>query len=201
MEEWRAINGFRMYEISNLGRLRRAKYIQIDKDGKIRFHKPYVHSETNAKGDYFRVVLRNTARKKHRSCYIHRLVWEAFVGEIPKGYIIHHKDSNKQNNSLSNLQLVSSKEHHDIHLAEHPEMITAMNRYNQIVKPLTICQYSLDGKFIAEYRNAKEAYDATGVCQRNILQVCSRTEYAKGRYRKQAGGYKWEFKDETKNNK
>lgn len=195
-EEWRTIKGFLLYEISNLGRLRRARYIQVNKGGKIHFHKPYVHSETNAKGDYFRVVLRGS-RNKRRSCYIHRLVWEAFVGEIPKGYIVHHKDGNKQNNSLSNLKLLSCKEHHDIHLAEHPEMITAMNRYNQRVRPLAICQYSLDGKFIAEYHNGKETSDATGVCQRNILQVCNRTEYSKGHYRKQAGGYKWRFKNGT----
>ncbi len=198
-EEWRHVKGFMMYEISNHGRLRRARYMQVYKNGKFKIYEPYVHSETNAKGDYFRVILRGPSHSR-RSCYIHRLVWEAFVGEIPKGYIVHHKDGNRQNNSLSNLQLVTAKEHHDIHLAEHPEMIEGMNRYNKFERPLTICQYSLDGKFIAEYRSGKEASDATGVCQRNILQVCNKTEYSKGRYRKQAGGYIWKFKNETIHN-
>ncbi len=198
-EEWRHVKGFMMYEISNHGRLRRASYMQVYKNGKFKIYEPYVHSETNAKGDYFRVILRGS-RHRRRSCYIHRLVWEAFVGEIPKGYIVHHKDGNRQNNSLSNLQLVTAKEHHDIHLAEHPEMIEGMNRYNKFERPLTICQYSLDGKFIAEYRSGKEASDATGVCQRNILQVCNKTEYSKGRYRKQAGSYIWKFKNETIHN-
>lgn len=173
--------------------------MQVYKNGKFKIYEPYVHSETNAKGDYFRVILRGPSHSR-RSCYIHRLVWEAFVGEIPKGYIVHHKDGNRQNNSLSNLQLVTAKEHHDIHLAEHPEMIEGMNRYNKFERPLTICQYSLDGKFIAEYRSGKEASDATGVYQRNILQVCNKTEYSKGRYRKQAGGYIWKFKNETIHN-
>lgn len=173
--------------------------MQVYKNGKFKIYEPYVHSETNAKGDYFRVILRGS-RHRRRSCYIHRLVWEAFVGEIPKGYIVHHKDGNRQNNSLSNLKLVTTKEHHDIHLAEHPEMIEGMNRYNKFVKPMAICQYSLDGKFIAEYRSGKEASDATGVCQRNILQVCNKTEFSKGRYRKQAGGYIWKFKNETIHN-
>lgn len=193
------MKGFMMYEISNHGRLRRASYMQVYKNGKFKIYEPYVHSETNAKGDYFRVILRGS-RHRRRSCYIHRLVWEAFVGEIPKGYIVHHKDGNRQNNSLSNLQLVTTKEHHDIHLAEHPEMIEGMNRYNKFERPLAICQYSLDGKFIAEYHSGKEASDATGVCQRNILQVCNKTEYSKGRYRKQAGGYIWKFKNETIHN-
>ena len=198
-EEWRHVKGFMMYEISNHGRLRRASYMQVYKNGKFKIYEPYVHSETNAKGDYFRVILRGS-RHRRRSCYIHRLVWEAFVGEIPKGYIVHHKDGNRQNNSLSNLQLVTTKEHHDIHLVEYPEMIEGMNRYNKFVKPMAICQYSLDGKFIAEYRSGKEASDATGVCQINILQVCNKTEFSKGRDRKLAGGYIWKFKNETIHN-
>lgn len=46
---------------------------------------------------------------------LHRYVWEQINGEIPKGYQIHHIDFNKDNNDISNLQLVSSSEHHKIH--------------------------------------------------------------------------------------
>lgn len=45
-----------------------------------------------------------------------------------------------------------------------------------------------------------EASYLTDVCQRNILQVCNKTEFLKGRYRKQAGGYIWKFKNETIHN-
>ena len=45
-----------------------------------------------------------------------------------------------------------------------------------------------------------EASYLTGVCQRNIMQVCNKTEFLKGRYRKQAGGYIWKFKNETIHN-
>ena len=38
----------------------------------------------------------------------HDLVWEKHYGAIPAGYQIHHKDGNKQNNDISNLQLVST---------------------------------------------------------------------------------------------
>lgn len=37
--------------------------------------------------------------------YIHRLVWEAYMGPIPEGYQINHKDENKYNNDLSNLEV------------------------------------------------------------------------------------------------
>lgn len=47
---------------------------------------------------------------------VHRLVYEHFNGSIPNGYIIHHKDGNKLNNRIENLQLMSSKEHRVEHL-------------------------------------------------------------------------------------
>lgn len=40
---------------------------------------------------------------------VHRLVWTAWKGEVPKGLEINHKDSNKANNSLDNLELLSHK--------------------------------------------------------------------------------------------
>ncbi len=42
---------------------------------------------------------------------LHRYLWEKHNGPIPKGWHIHHKDGNYLNNNLSNLELVSPKEH------------------------------------------------------------------------------------------
>ena len=42
--------------------------------------------------------------------YAHVLVWEAFNGAIPEGYEVDHIDDNKQNNQLSNLQLLTRKQ-------------------------------------------------------------------------------------------
>ena len=47
---------------------------------------------------------------------LHRLVWETFVGPIPKGLVIHHKDHNKGNNSLKNLSLVTYRENRLLYL-------------------------------------------------------------------------------------
>lgn len=38
---------------------------------------------------------------------VHRLVWEAFNGKIPKGYVIDHINNNKKDNRLENLQLMT----------------------------------------------------------------------------------------------
>jgi hypothetical protein len=43
--------------------------------------------------------------------YRHRLVWELANGPIPIGHIVHHKDGNRRNNDLSNLELMSRKAH------------------------------------------------------------------------------------------
>ena len=47
---------------------------------------------------------------KKRKYYVHRFVFETFKGAIPKEKVIDHYDSNKKNNSISNLQLLSHKE-------------------------------------------------------------------------------------------
>ena len=46
---------------------------------------------------------------------VHRMVWEHVNGKIPKGYIIHHIDENKKNNSISNLQIMKKKDHDRLH--------------------------------------------------------------------------------------
>jgi len=38
--------------------------------------------------------------------YVHRLIWQAFFGEIPKGYEVDHIDFNRSNNRLNNLRVI-----------------------------------------------------------------------------------------------
>lgn len=45
----------------------------------------------------------------------HVVVWEKHFGKVPDGMQIHHIDGNKQNNDISNLQLVTPLEHKRIH--------------------------------------------------------------------------------------
>lgn len=46
---------------------------------------------------------------------LHNHVWEKINGAIPNGYELHHKDLNKTNNKIDNLQLVTPQEHTSIH--------------------------------------------------------------------------------------
>jgi hypothetical protein len=54
--------------------------------------------------------------KKKMFYRLHRLVWETFVGPIPKGLLVHHKDHNKANNSLKNLSLVTYSQNRLLYL-------------------------------------------------------------------------------------
>jgi len=45
----------------------------------------------------------------------HIVVWEKHNGKIPEGYSIHHKDGNKLNNNITNLELVKALTHKRIH--------------------------------------------------------------------------------------
>lgn len=186
-EEWKWINGFEgIYKISNRSRL---MSFYKSKSGRIR-------SAKNKNGDYLRTCLSRSGGGRKVS--MHVLVAEAFLGDIPPGHEVHHKDGNKQNNSVENLQIISKKEHIILEVARNPNRVKGMNQYNKYERPRRVRQYTQEGQFIAEYVNSKVASHYTGVCSRNIIQVASKTEYKPGKARKQAGGYVWIYADEDK---
>lgn len=52
----------------------------------------------------------NTGYIRCKEQLLHRIIWETFNGPIPPGYEIDHKDNDRGNNALSNLQLVTHKQ-------------------------------------------------------------------------------------------
>ena len=51
--------------------------------------------------------------KTHKRLHVY--VWEHFNGAVPSGCEIHHKDFDKRNNELENLQMLTSEEHRRLH--------------------------------------------------------------------------------------
>ena len=55
-------------------------------------------------------------KEGNRDKLLHRLMWEDFYGcEVPEGFVVHHKDGDKLNNCILNLQLMRKSEHDKLH--------------------------------------------------------------------------------------
>ena len=50
--------------------------------------------------------------------YEHHYIWEKINDVIPKGHVIHHKNHNKLDNDIDNLELMTSKDHLKLHAKE-----------------------------------------------------------------------------------
>jgi len=75
--------------------------------------------------------------KKDGYKHLHRYIWEKYNGKIPDGYYIHHKDLNRENNDISNLQMVTLAEHNTIHSTgkklskKHIDLLCSINTGNK----------------------------------------------------------------------
>lgn len=47
--------------------------------------------------------------------WLHREIWRDHHGDIPDGHVIHHKDGDRSNNDIDNLECVTHSEHADRH--------------------------------------------------------------------------------------
>lgn len=117
---------FENYMIDENGRLFRKEHItnkrcKHDRFGnRIVIERYFGQSEVmacfNKKTGYMQVCLRktnndvNNITKRNYTKYIHGLVAEAFLGPRPEGYQVDHKDGNRSNNHISNLEYVTAKE-------------------------------------------------------------------------------------------
>lgn len=118
---------------------------------------------------------------------MHKWVYETFVGPIPKGYDIHHKNGNKTDNRLENLELVKNEIHRKMHYKEKDEKMHKAS-IKRCSKP--VLQYTIEGEFVAEYPSAREAERKTGINNANIIDCCNGK-----RYHKTAGGSIWKYKE------
>lgn len=52
----------------------------------------------------------------------HKLIWEAANGPVPDGFVVHHRNGNKRDNRLANLELLSHGDHSRHHNEKHPRI-------------------------------------------------------------------------------
>lgn len=94
-ELWKNIKEFEDYSVSNLGRIKNNRLSR------------YLTPTENTAG-YLHVRLYKNPRKK--VFRVHKLVAIEFLGEIPTGLEVNHKDGVKTNNRLDNLEYLTHKE-------------------------------------------------------------------------------------------
>ena len=60
--------------------------------------------------------------------FMHRVVWSTSYGKIPAGHVIHHKDHDRSNNRLCNLELMTTSEHSKYHAKTNTWVGSAANK-------------------------------------------------------------------------
>lgn len=102
---WLPVKGYEeRYEVSNLGRVRSIDRTQRCSNGNIqswkgKMIKPYIKSEDKR---YLKVTLCKNGKQKN--VFVHRLVAEAFIPNPNNLPQVNHKDEDKSNNRVENLE-------------------------------------------------------------------------------------------------
>lgn len=179
-EEWRDVVGFDGYQVSNLGKIRGLD--RLDCIGKV-VHGKEKRTKRNNRG-YVMASLRKDGAEHTK--LIHRLVAEAFIPN-PNNYPqVNHKDEDKENNSVDNLEWCTNL--YNRHYGTGYARSVAKHDYKKITeanqKPVK--QYSTSGGLIKTWSGVMAAYRATGIHESSIRQCC----YGKSQT---AGGFYWEY--------
>lgn len=108
--QWLPVKGYEeLYEVSDTGEVRSVDRVLSVTNQKERLFKGRVLLQTmNKQVQYKQVSL--WKENKGTSCYVHRLVAEAFIPNPESKPEVNHIDGNRQNNHISNLEWVTSGE-------------------------------------------------------------------------------------------
>lgn len=111
-EQWKPITDFPDYAVSNCGRVKRITYSPFA--GGKEFRKP-----TETQFGYLQFGFRKDG--KLRVVFAHRLVACAFLERPSDKHVVNHKDGNKHNNHVDNLEWVTMKYNsfHSFHVLNH----------------------------------------------------------------------------------
>ena len=166
MEIWKDIEGFEgLYQVSNLGRTKR-----LYKNDKEKILKPFSN-----KDGYLRVNLCKEGKSKQSK--VHRLVAKAFIPNLDNKSQVNHRDENKSNNKVENLEWVTSKEN-----------INYGTRTERMAKSQSRPIYGINIK-----TNERIEFPSTMEAQRNGFDQGNIVKCLKGR-RKSHKGYKWYYR-------
>ena len=146
------------------------------KDGKIinvKTRKNFKKNLSNSGYHYFRVYSKNLEKPRNYAC--HRFVYETIKGFIPEGFEIHHKNENKIDNRIKNLEMVTHQK--NVELSKSKKIICINIENNEKKIYLSIKLASIDLEINAA----------------NISSICSKRKYFKTATSKKDGN-KYTFK-------
>lgn len=165
-EIWVPVKNYeQFYQISNLGRIRS-------------FHKKkntksfYILNPTLINSGYYNVTLYSPQAGRHKML-VHRLVAETFIPNPDNLPCINHKDENKLNNSVDNLEWCTYAYNNAYGTAR-------IRRLETITKPIS--QYTLDGLWLATYQSLSTAGRLLGIASSEIGTACKKGNPCKGYY-------------------
>ena len=184
-EIWKDIKEYEgLYQISNFGRVKSLKRKVYAGRGRMRWQYEKILSENKTNGNGYKIVsLCKKSQSKNK--YIHKLVAETFLNNPNNYKYVNHKDENKENNYVDNLEWCTAQyniTYNNLHIKNGLK-----NRNNKYSKK--ILQLDNNNKIINVFpsiseasRQLKVSYQAISDCLRGIQQ--------------HSAGYKWKYVDE-----
>lgn len=171
-EIWKDVPNYDgLYQISNFGRVKSFNFSRKHFNQNYHFLKPNISNN-----GYEQVTLYNKSRERHKYL-VHKLVAEAFLSNPHNYPCVNHKDENKLNNSVDNLEWCTYKHNNNYGTARIRARIT---------KSRPVSQYTLEGIWIASYVSPSIAADIIG-CDRHRITDCCNGKTSS------ALGYLWEW--------
>ncbi len=117
-ELWQPVEGYEgLYEVSDLGRVRSVERRVPHRNGLMTVKERILRATLCGPKNYEYRAVALSKDGKPVTHKVHRLVAKAFIG-IPEGYEVNHKDLDKFNNCLSNLEVVTHQQN-QLHAGAH----------------------------------------------------------------------------------
>lgn len=185
-EIWKDIAGYEgIYQASNAGRIRSLDRVVKLSDGKRQYRQGIVLKQRKSTKGYKVVHLSKNGISKNK--FVHVLVLESFF-ERPNGLTqINHKDENKSNNNLNNLEYCDAIYNQNYGSCSKNKSIATINDKK---KSKPVVQLSKNGTIIKVYPSLREVERSNGFQHGHIRDACNGKLHT-------AYGYKWIWKQSS----